>query len=1190
MPPIRKVQLDKAAWLWCETVDPDKISEDNVDTAYRGNVPKCKLGTCRRNCRGNPYCLSGLGESRWLSDNVDESEDEDVDLQIRQPETFVGLKNLGATCYVNSLVQLWFHNLAFRKAIYSWNPLEDPMESAEMPDEDISVKSPRTVVGHLQLLFALMQFSKQKSIDPLAFIKALDLEPSMQQDAQEFSKLFISLLEESLNQQSDPKVQNLITDNFRGEYSYITRCSKCQKESISPSMFFELELNIKGNKTLHESISEFLKEENLDGVNKYSCSFCNEMQEATRFISLKKLPVVLNLQLMRFIYDRQKGHKKKINSSLQFPDTLDMSQYMTVPENENKPIMYNLTAVLIHKGPSAYSGHYVAHICDQLSGTWYKFNDEQVEKMEGNKLKLGSEEEDENGAKKPKQARVAKGFLASSNAYMLVYTAQSVREGLIPVTENDLQPQLLKQIQQSNDEFEKLILETKEEKKNRKEIGQAQKATMANLVKIMTVDGPGTRDWEAISVKWLSLWLTNSKEDFEPVDNSPLLCSHNRLNPDLVSNAKYITTAAADSIFGKYGGGPRLPASEALCRDCITAKCRRIKFRIKLTEDAKELSNLLKHKEELDGNGFWVGKKSLKDWRKKALTVFEETEGGVMREVEDCPSPSSDSDAVPCQNKTSCSEFESVSINSSCDKTGNGTKPHSKKLKVTDSFTTPDQRVVAKLEVESIFESLENLLSGTRETLSKLDDLTPELISEFKQKFYASWKNLDLMFNKICDYNSTCSPISESTSLVTSTSEAMDISTCEPSRVNGICHSVEEESAPRKRKFEQVNDKDGVNSSDENKVSKSDDEEDDAENFNEDIICQHNNLIPEETLKRLVSESTWAKLKSYFPDCREFSKDVDPCPQCQRLASQDQATLDIRRDQALKQKEMLPSLLNNRNRPKLVSGTYKIVSVQEFLKPWRRFVRENGRSPPLYSLRNNTLVCVHGLLMYDPASEEDATMFTAVTDEEWNALVGSFYVDLEISVTYGASEFEIIETSPALCKECVSARLASEQEALLQYEKARIYIRPISNKKDEVSDSSETSSSAQLAKKSPGPSKLMGGGDAASSEAAIRRSTRHRRVRGERELQVSSTDTVRDLKLKILNSLRVAPFDQHLSTEDGRHLEDPTATLGSLNIYPDSVLILKVDEPPDDTSMPVDDYIRTSEPEEGFKGTVLLKR
>lgn len=210
-----------------------------------------------------------------------------------------------------------------------------------------------------------------------------------------------------------------------------------------------------------------------------------------------------------------------------------------------------------------------------------------------------------------------------------------------------------------------------------------------------------------------------------------------------------------------------------------------------------------------------------------------------MREVEDCPSPSSDSDAGTRRNKRSCSESESVSINSSCDKAGNGTEPHVKKFKETDSCTALDQKVVAKLEVESIFESLEKLLYGTRNTLSKLDDLTPELISEFKTKFYSSWKDLDLMFNKICDNNSICSPISESTSLVTSTSGTLDVPTCESGRVNGVCHSVEEDSATRKRKFDQVNDKDGVNSSDENKVSKSDDEEDDVENFNEDIVCQH---------------------------------------------------------------------------------------------------------------------------------------------------------------------------------------------------------------------------------------------------------------------------------------------------------------------------------------------------------------
>lgn len=74
--------------------------------------------------------------------------------------------------------------ILIRQAIFSWNPFEDAGEITEMQNGNSTINSPTTVVGHLQLLFALMQFSKQKSIDPLAFIKALRLEPSTQQDAQ----------------------------------------------------------------------------------------------------------------------------------------------------------------------------------------------------------------------------------------------------------------------------------------------------------------------------------------------------------------------------------------------------------------------------------------------------------------------------------------------------------------------------------------------------------------------------------------------------------------------------------------------------------------------------------------------------------------------------------------------------------------------------------------------------------------------------------------------------------------------------------------------------------------------------------------------------------------------------------------------------------------------------------------------
>lgn len=118
--------------------------------------------------------------------------------------------------------------------------------------------------------------------------------------------------------------------------------------------------------------------------------------------------------------------------------------------------------------------------------------------------------------------------------------------------------------------------------------------------------------------------------------------------------------------------------------------------------------------------------------------------------------------------------------------------------------------------------------------------------------------------------------------------------------------------------------------------------------------------------------------------------------------------------------------------------------------------------------------------------------------------------------------------------------------------------------------------------------KLSDGSAAAAANASqlggIRRSTRHRKLRGEKALIVSANQTLKELKiqvgrwsaaskepgtagkaspacfcltLQIMHAFSVAPFDQNLSI-DGKGLTDDSATLGSLGVVPESIICLKV--------------------------------
>ncbi|XP_037346646.2 ubiquitin carboxyl-terminal hydrolase 48 isoform X2 [Pungitius pungitius] len=610
-----RLQLEKAAWRWVETVKPEEIRQEHIELAYRVNLPACKRGTCRRNCKGNPNCLVGIGEQAWLGD-IDENAFHNIDdpnSERRDKNTFVGLTNLGATCYVNTFLQVWFHNLELRRSLYQCHNSRAEEHNAESEYE------PQSICEHLQYLFALLHNSNRKYIDPTGLVKALGLDTGQQQDAQEFSKLFLSLLEDTLSKQKNPHLQNVIQRQFCGQFSYVTVCNECGRSSALPSRFYELELNIQGNKNLTECVTEFLKEEKLDGENRYFCESCQTKQCATRRIRLHSIPPTLNLQLMRFVFDRQTGHKKKLNTFISFPEQLDMGPFL-----EGKPdhkCVYELSAVLIHRGISAYSGHYIAHVKDARTGDWYKFNDEEIEKMEGKKLQLGTEEDIAETVKsQTRKPKCIKGYHCSRNAYMLVYKVQEEENTDHSLTNVEVPAFLQRLVDQDNHKFEEWCNEMADMRKQSVDKGKAKHEEVKELYELLPAkDG---EPYEFIPLEWLKKWLEDSTATKE-INNSLFLCCHGKLHPDRVADSKRVSLQAAQLLYERYGGGPRMDGS-SLCRECVGQRCRVLRLKNQLNEDYKEVTNLVKR--TLSGEGYWVGKASLRSWRQLALEQLEEDE------------------------------------------------------------------------------------------------------------------------------------------------------------------------------------------------------------------------------------------------------------------------------------------------------------------------------------------------------------------------------------------------------------------------------------------------------------------------------------------------------------------------------------------------------------------------------------
>uniref|UniRef100_A0A671PX33 ubiquitinyl hydrolase 1 n=1 Tax=Sinocyclocheilus anshuiensis TaxID=1608454 RepID=A0A671PX33_9TELE len=354
----------------------------------------------------------------------------------RPNKGFVGLKNAGATCYMNSVIQQLYMIPPIRNAILAiegtGSDIDDDDTSRD-EKQDNEVKNAHTddvfsyhqqfddkpslnkaedrkeynigVLRRLQVIFGHLAASRLQYYVPRGFWKQFRLwgEPvnlREQHDALEFFNSLVDSLDEALKALGHPSMLSRI---LGGSFADQKICQGCPHRYECEESFTTLNVDIRNHQNLLDSLEQYVKGDLLEGANAYHCEKCNKKVDTVKRLLIKKLPPVLAIQLKRFDYDWERECAIKFNDYFEFPRELDMEPYTVAgvaklegdevpPESQviaensdpNSSSRYRLVGVLVHSG-QASGGHYYSYIMqrhcngsDGLKDRWYKFDDGDV--------------------------------------------------------------------------------------------------------------------------------------------------------------------------------------------------------------------------------------------------------------------------------------------------------------------------------------------------------------------------------------------------------------------------------------------------------------------------------------------------------------------------------------------------------------------------------------------------------------------------------------------------------------------------------------------------------------------------------------------------------------------------------------------------------------------------------------------
>ncbi|KAF8024204.1 hypothetical protein BT93_F1411 [Corymbia citriodora subsp. variegata] len=302
----------------------------------------------------------------------------------------LGLRNLGNSCYLNSVLQCLTYTPPLAnfclKNLHS--SLCDSSADVERKRDCPFCILEKRIVRSLRL--DLPQDSPLK-IQSCLRLYAEHFRCGRQEDAHEFLRYVIDachntcLRLKKLRQQQQQQQQQqrngidppncgdtIVKEIFGGALQSQVKCLSCGVESNKVDDIMDISLDVLQSSSIKEALHKFFQPEVLDGNNKYKCENCKKLVVARKQMSVFQAPNVLVIQFKRF----EGIYGGKIDKAISFEEILVLSSFMCKESQDTSP-EYNLFGTIVHAGCSPDSGHYYAYIKDTV-GRWYCCNDAYV--------------------------------------------------------------------------------------------------------------------------------------------------------------------------------------------------------------------------------------------------------------------------------------------------------------------------------------------------------------------------------------------------------------------------------------------------------------------------------------------------------------------------------------------------------------------------------------------------------------------------------------------------------------------------------------------------------------------------------------------------------------------------------------------------------------------------------------------